>query len=120
MGLWPITGDEKRLGSATTLCETVALSFVIPSEAEGSAVPRTFRGNTESRPATELSSRPERTRISYYAGLTTSTYAPFRKERRMRIANANKFDRKSGGAEWRDLRFLLFLRSNPRPRNRKL
>jgi hypothetical protein len=54
-----------------------------------------------------LSSRPERTRISYHAELATSTYAPFRKERRMRIANANKFDRKSGGASWRDLRFLF-------------
>jgi hypothetical protein len=38
MGLWPIQGDEKRLGPATTLYGTVALSFVIPSEAEGSAV----------------------------------------------------------------------------------
>jgi hypothetical protein len=36
---------EKRLGSATTLYGTVALSFVIPSEAEGSAVPRTSPGN---------------------------------------------------------------------------
>jgi hypothetical protein len=35
MGLWPIQGDEKRLGPATTLYATVALSFVIPSEAEG-------------------------------------------------------------------------------------
>jgi hypothetical protein len=31
---------------ATTLHETVTLSFVIPSEAEGSAVPRTLLGNT--------------------------------------------------------------------------
>jgi hypothetical protein len=38
-------GDEKRFGPATTFYGTVALSFVIPSEAEGSAVPRTFRGN---------------------------------------------------------------------------
>src|SRR6185437_4629890 len=42
-----LTGDEKRLGPATTLHGTVALSFVIPSEAEGSAVLRTPRGNTE-------------------------------------------------------------------------
>jgi hypothetical protein len=33
--------------------------------------------------AINLSSRPERTRISYYAALTTSTYAPFRRERRI-------------------------------------
>jgi hypothetical protein len=30
---------------ATTLYATVALFFVIPSEAEGSAVPRTLHGN---------------------------------------------------------------------------
>jgi len=35
----------KTLGPATTLYGTVAPSFVIPSEAEGSAVPRTLRGN---------------------------------------------------------------------------
>jgi flavoprotein len=28
-----------------TLCDAIALSFVIPSEAEGSAVPRILRGN---------------------------------------------------------------------------
>jgi hypothetical protein len=43
--LRPTRGDEERVGSATTLYGTVALSFVIPSVAEGSAVPRTFRGN---------------------------------------------------------------------------
>jgi hypothetical protein len=47
MGLWPIQGDEKRLGPVTTPYGAVTLSFVIPSEAEGSAVPRTFRGNAE-------------------------------------------------------------------------
>jgi len=36
---------KKSLRPATTLYRTVALSFVIPSEAEGSAVPRTFRGH---------------------------------------------------------------------------
>jgi hypothetical protein len=45
MGLWPTQGDEKCLGPATTLYGAVVLSFVIPSEAEGPAVPRTFRGN---------------------------------------------------------------------------
>jgi hypothetical protein len=38
-------GNEKRYRSATTFYATVALSFVIPSEAEGSAVLRTLRGN---------------------------------------------------------------------------
>jgi hypothetical protein len=40
MGRRPTQGDEKRLGPATTLYRTVALPFVIPSAAEGSAVPR--------------------------------------------------------------------------------
>ena len=44
-GLGPTQGDEKRLGPATTLYRTVTLPFVIPSEAEGSAVPRTSLGN---------------------------------------------------------------------------
>jgi hypothetical protein len=47
MGLWPTQGDEKRFGPAATLYATIPLSFVIPSEAEGSAVPRTFPGNAE-------------------------------------------------------------------------
>jgi hypothetical protein len=35
-------------GSKTTFHTKVALSFVIPSEAEGSAVPRTFLGKIPS------------------------------------------------------------------------
>jgi hypothetical protein len=49
----------QRLGSATTVYGTVALSFVIPSEAEGSAVSRTYPGNAEYYTQTKLSSRPE-------------------------------------------------------------
>jgi hypothetical protein len=45
MGLRPTQGDEKRSGPATTFYGTNALSFVIPSVAEGSAVPRTLPGN---------------------------------------------------------------------------
>jgi hypothetical protein len=44
MGLRPTQGDEKRRPSETTFHRKVTLSFVIPSEAEGSAVPRTFPG----------------------------------------------------------------------------
>ena len=33
--------------------------------------------------------------------------AAFRKESRMKFANATKFDRKSGVAQWRDLLFIL-------------
>jgi hypothetical protein len=62
---------EKRLGSATTLYGTVALSFVIPSEAEGSAVPRTSPGSAEYYTQTKLSSRPgrsvvERSAVFFY------------------------------------------------------
>jgi hypothetical protein len=51
-----------------------------------------------------LSSRPERTRISYFALLATTTFAVFLKENRMQIIKATVLDRKSGGAQWRDLR----------------
>jgi hypothetical protein len=58
-------------------------------------------------PAIELSSRPERTRISCHAALDMAASAAFCKESRMKFASATKFDRKSGVAEWRDLRFLF-------------
>jgi len=67
-------------------------------EAEGSAVPRTLPGNAEYHTQTKLSSRPERTRISRRAALDTATCAAFVKESRMKIANATKFNRKSGVA----------------------
>jgi hypothetical protein len=91
--------------SETTFHRKVALSFVIPSEAEGSAVPRTSPGNASSYSQTELSSRPERTRISCHEALDTATGAAFSKESRMKFANATNTNRKSGVAEWRDLRF---------------
>jgi hypothetical protein len=36
-----------------------------------------------------------------------ATCAAFGQESRMKIANATKLNRKSGVAEWRDLRFYL-------------
>jgi hypothetical protein len=56
---------------------------------------------------TKLSSRPERTRISCRAALDMATCAAFVKESRMKIANATKLNRKSGVAQWRDLRFFF-------------
>jgi hypothetical protein len=50
-----------------------------------------------------LSSRPKRTRISYFALLATTTYAVFFKENRMILINATDLYRKSGEAKWRDL-----------------
>jgi hypothetical protein len=86
--LWKVVSETPRL--STTLYETVTLSFVIPSEAEGSAVPRTYPGNAQFYSQTELSSRPERTRISCYAALDMAACAAFVKESRMKIANATK------------------------------
>jgi hypothetical protein len=57
----------------------------------------------QERAALNLSSRPERTRISYLAALTTTTYTALHKESRMNFINATELNRKSGGAEWRDL-----------------
>jgi hypothetical protein len=58
---------------------------------------------------TELSSRPERTRISYIAEPPVATYAASRKGSRMKLANATNLNRKSGVAQWRDLLFLFRL-----------
>jgi hypothetical protein len=58
-----------------------------PSKAEESAVPWTLPGKMFST---------ERTRISRHAAPDTATYAPFLKERRIMLANATNFHRKSG------------------------
>jgi hypothetical protein len=109
------------------------LPFVIPTEVEGSAVLSTSNQSgrkhrpslchpdrsggicsslhqqpirTEA-PTLPLSSRPERTRISYCAAPAVAACAAFLKESRMRFANATNPNRKSGVAQWRDLRFLF-------------
>src|SRR5580658_3187897 len=45
------------------------------------------------------------TRISYFALLATTTCAALRKESRMQTIKATDLDRKSGGAQPRDLQF---------------
>jgi hypothetical protein len=57
-------------------------------------------------PPSPLSSRPKRTRISYHAEPDTTAHAAFVKESSTRPAGATNINRKSGVAEWRDLRFL--------------
>jgi hypothetical protein len=47
---------------------------------------------------TEVSSRPERTRISCHAALDKTACAPFRKEGRMKWDNVTKLHRESGVA----------------------
>src|SRR5580658_291919 len=69
---------------------------------QGDEIRFLFSGSATPPP---LSSRPERTRISYFALLATTTCAVFLKENRMMVINATVLDRKSGGAQWRDLRF---------------
>ena len=60
----------------------------------------------------DLSSRPKRTRISCCAAVDRASCAAFRKESRMKFANATELYRKSGVAKWRDLRFAF---SAPQP-----
>jgi hypothetical protein len=55
-------------------------------------------GNAEYSFHDELSSGPERTRISCHAALDKAACAPFRKEGRMKCTNATKVNRKSGAA----------------------
>jgi hypothetical protein len=75
---WGPTKVMKNASSpATTFQVTTTLPFVIPSEAEGSAVLRTSPGNAESRPATNLSSRPERSAVERSA---VSLFRPMRTE----------------------------------------
>jgi hypothetical protein len=57
-----------------------------------------LQGQDDSSPATNLSSRPERTRISCFAALDTTKCAAFIKESRMKFTNATDFNRKSGVA----------------------
>jgi hypothetical protein len=64
-------------------------------------------GNAKYSFQDELSSRPERTRISCHAALDKAACAPFRKEGRRKRTNATKVNRKSGVAERRDLRCAL-------------
>ncbi len=54
---------ERRVQSNDHSFMEASPPFVIPSEAEGSAVPRTFPGNAESGHPTNLSSRPERSAV---------------------------------------------------------
>jgi hypothetical protein len=42
-------------------------------------------------------------RISYFAAVARTTGAVFRKGNRMKLINATALNRKSGGAQWRDL-----------------
>jgi hypothetical protein len=59
-----------------------------------------------------LSSRPERTRISYFAALATTTDAVSRKGNRMKMIKATALDRKSGGSAVEGPAVQRFFRGN--------
>jgi hypothetical protein len=67
--------------------------------------PEFFVSNPNTR--TEVSSRPERTRISCHVARDKAAYAPFRTEGRMKCDSATNSNRKSGVAQWRDLLFTI-------------
>ena len=87
---------------------SAALPFVIPSEAEGPAVsfcPSDLTAPNKSHRPTLC--HPDRSVPGFPATRHSqaATCAAFSKESRMKFANAANLNRKSGVAEWRDLRF---------------
>jgi hypothetical protein len=90
--------NHMHLTEAATLDRKSGEADLSRRAVEGSVVPRTSRGNVF---------RPDRTRISCLAALDTTTCAAFFKESRMKFVNATDLHRKSGVAEWRDLRCLF-------------
>src|SRR5450631_3093324 len=96
-----LKGTAFRVCVRTPKKDTAGLSTTLRSgRDDNSVVAKTSfsPGNAEFYPSTELSSRPERTRISCHAAPAKAAYAPFFKERRMMFANATNFYRKSGVA----------------------
>src|ERR1700677_4206024 len=79
MGLWPTEGDEKRSLFSNFSCWKRPSSLC--------HLDRSVPG------------------ISYFATLAKTTCAVSLKRNRMQIIKATGLDRKSGGAQWRDLRF---------------
>ena len=54
--------------------------------------------NPSSKPTSPFC-HPERTRISYFTGLTSATFVVLPKENHMQLTEATTLDRKSGEAE---------------------
>jgi hypothetical protein len=100
MGLRPTQGDEKRLQTEAALpCKR----HPILCHLDRSAAQR--RDLCVDAPSWRCFST-ERTRISCHEAHDATSCAAFIKESRMKFASATKFNRKSGVAQWRDLRFL--------------
>jgi hypothetical protein len=110
LGLNP-KDDLSAVGAA--LNPAPARPCVIRSKAEGPAV---LSPSIHSRPTRNSKlCHPDRSVPGFPASRPSprATCAAFRKESRLMFANATNLDRKSGGAEWRDLRFLLLFRPRP-------
>jgi hypothetical protein len=91
-----LLADEESLMAAA---ETAGPSTTLRSGRDDNFVAGVRHCSVASIPATtELSSRPERTRISYFALLAATTCAALRRESRMIFLNATTLHRKSGGA----------------------
>ena len=99
MGRWPAQGDEKRV-LFSNYCLPETPPFPLSSRPERSVVER----SAVSAVLPWECFSTERTRISYFALLATSTCAALRRESHMQIINATGLHRKSGGAQWRDPR----------------
>jgi hypothetical protein len=82
MGLRPTQGDEKRASVQQPLPMNRRPLLVIPSEAEGSAVPRTFRGDVF-RPERSV---VERSAISFFRFAQT-LFSPHESESRVARLN---------------------------------
>ena len=98
-----VASESSEVGNPGTLGMTkgtVGAYLGIVDRVEGPALRLSDLPNFPSKPQpqTEVSSRPERTRISCHTALDKATRAPFRKEGRMKCNNATKFHRKSGVA----------------------
>src|ERR1700761_7387906 len=111
-----LTGSDHRRAEHLSARQAGLLSFIAPTSRAESArygAPTVF-----SSPPVECFST-ERTRISYFALLATTTYAALLRESRMQFINATSLHRKSGGAQWRDLLFsglllrMFFDRADP-------
>jgi hypothetical protein len=92
------------LGQNDSFARHSPLNFVIPEWSMGLRAAQGDENRFCSQPLfmeaspSPLSSRPERTRISCCAAVDRAACAAFRKESRMKFANATKPNRKSGGA----------------------
>src|SRR3984957_5599764 len=94
-GLKRCVRTEKKPQISPLRCAPVEMTNLLHGDCQLSSGCMSVHGPTN------LSSRPERTRISCLAALDTPPCAAFVKESRMKFTNATKLNRKFGVAQWR-------------------